>query len=109
MDAFWESISKQLTDLSTAASADDVLRILANDRNPQGGGSAGEGFFAGSGGDGTVMEALGEAGWWVTWRESPIYYVIQAPNGDLITYCEGDIYRGAPRCRACGPRTAPKH
>ena len=91
---FWAAIEAQLAELRTAASADDVLRILSNERNPQGGGSAGDAFFAGSGGDGTVRESLAAAGWETTWTESSYYYVMRAPNGDEITYCEGDIYQG---------------
>jgi hypothetical protein len=93
MTGFWDVIAGQLADLHGAVSADDVLRILANDRNPQGGRSAGDGFFAGTGGDDTVQEALSAAGWEITWGNA-IYYVMSAPNGDQITYCEGDIYRG---------------
>lgn len=51
-------------------------------------------FFAGSGGDGTVMEALTDAGWRVTWAEASYYYVMTAPDGSSITYIEGDIERG---------------
>src|SRR2546427_572624 len=64
--------------------------------NPYGAakGTADEGFFAGSGGDGSVEDALSEAGWRHTWRKAHYYWVMQAPNGDKITYVEGDIYRG---------------
>lgn len=98
---FWAVVKAQLGELETAQSADDVLRILSPERDPYGPGhnTGGEGFFAGSGGDDTVQEALEEAGWTVVWQspkagESHIYYVMQAPNGDKITYIEGDIERG---------------
>jgi hypothetical protein len=94
-DDFWAVIATQLTELGGAATADDVLRILSKERNPYGHDSiAGDGFFAGSGGDGSVEEALSEAGWVHTWRKADYYWVMQAPNGDKITYVEGDIYRG---------------
>lgn len=89
MSTFWDDIAEQLAELQTATTADDVLRIL-----PGTDGASGEGFFAGSGGDDTVMEALQEAGWHVTWAEASYYYVMRAPNGDEITYVEGDIFRG---------------
>ena len=88
MNNFWDVIAGQLVELRTAASADDVLRILAYD------GCTGDGFFAGSGGDGTVMESLLEAGWSVTWCAASYYWVMRAPGGDEITYVEGDIFRG---------------
>ncbi len=93
---FWAAITAQLEELKTAATADDVVRILAHSRNPYGAGhsSSGDGFFAGSGGDGTVCEALIEAGWRVTWSQASYYYTVTAPDGSMITYIEGDIYRG---------------
>lgn len=63
MTNFWDDINRQLTELRTATTADDVLRILP-------GGGGGDGFFAGSGGDDTVMEALQAAGWTVTWASA---------------------------------------
>lgn len=94
---FWDLVNAQLAELRTATSADDVLRILSAERNPYGAdfdGAAGDAFFAGSGGDATVAEALGAAGWEMVWRQASYNFVMEAPNGDLITYVEGDIYRG---------------
>lgn len=101
-DTFWTTVREQLAELRIATSADDVIRILGPDRNPYGPGwdgmdGAAEGFFAGSGGDGTVYDALDDAGWFMVWQESAIYYVMRAPDGSTITYCEGDIYRGVRR------------
>jgi hypothetical protein len=101
MDPFWTAIREQLKELETAKSADDVLRILAHENNPDQtyprANRPDEGFFAGSGGDGTVRDALFEAGWWAVWAKSSIYYVMKAPDGSVITYIEGDIYRGDRR------------
>lgn len=96
-DPFWVTIKEQLTELESAKSADDVIRILSHERNPypdKDGMSSADGFFAGSGGDNTVWDALDEAGWEQSWSESGIYYTMRAPDGSEITYCEGDIYRG---------------
>jgi hypothetical protein len=90
LDGFWAEIDRQLAELRTAKTADDVIRICP----AVPGTSAGEGFFAGSGGDGQVIDALYAAGWTVTWREAHYYWVMRAPNGDLLTYVEGDLYRG---------------
>lgn len=95
-DAFWSIIDAQLAELRSAATADDVLRILSRERNPYGGGASGDGFFAGSGGDGTVLGSLYEAGWRLRWYEADYHWSAEAPNGDKITYVEGDIYRGDP-------------
>lgn len=103
-DKFWETIREQLKELESAKGADDVIRILGPDRNPYGRDFDGmdgraEGFFAGSGGDDTVWEALDAAGWTWVWEsdkpgEGGIYYTMRAPDGSEITYVEGDIYRG---------------
>lgn len=92
---FWDAIDAQLAEAAQAKTADDVLRIFGPDKVPQGGAEffSGEGFFSGSGGDATLYGALMKAGW--TWvKGDDIFWVMKAPNGDLITYIEGDIYRG---------------
>jgi hypothetical protein len=96
LDAFWDVIAQQLAELRTARTADDVIRILGHDRNPHGENAAGDGFFAGSGGDESVFEALAyHAGWTVVWYTAHYHYALRSPDGaDVITYVEGDIYRG---------------
>ena len=97
-DAFWTAIEAQLAELRTAGTADDVLRILSQERNPYGqDSSTADGFFAGSGGDGSVLAELENAGWRLTWFEAEYHWAAAAPNGDRITYIEGDIYRGDRR------------
>lgn len=56
--------------------------------------SAAPAFFAGSGGDRTVMSALGRAGWKLGSMEASYYYTMVSPTGEKITYIEGDIYPG---------------
>lgn len=87
---FWEDIAAQLNDAQSAKSAKDVLEIFPNVDPSM---SNAPGFFAGSGGDDSLADALYEAGWKHVKGDS-IYYVMQAPNGDKITYIEGDIYEG---------------
>ncbi|MCX4681674.1 hypothetical protein OG413_41470 [Streptomyces sp. NBC_01433] len=99
-DTFWTVIAQQHKELESARTADDVLRILSHARNPYGpnwDGAAGDGFFAGSGGDRTVAAALRTAGWTAVWAESPVYYTMRALDGSMITYIEGDIIRGDRR------------
>lgn len=96
MDNFWKAVEKQLAELRTAQNADDVIRILSRERNPYGPdhGVAGDGFFAGSGGDDSLWDALTDAGWVQVWAEAAHFYVMEAPDGSMITYIEGDVYRG---------------
>lgn len=92
MDAFWAAIEAQLKELESAKSADDVIRILGQSES-----GCGDAFFAGSGGDGTVYDSLLTAGWEFVWSEADYYYAMKAPDGSMITYVEGDIYRGNRR------------
>jgi hypothetical protein len=104
-DPFWIAVKAQLTELREAASADDVLRILSPERNPyrlddpnwDGMDGAAEGFFAGSGGGYSVDDALDDAGWRYLWSRANYWWAMRAPDGSVITYCEGDIYRGDKR------------
>jgi hypothetical protein len=89
-DGFWAAIDAQLEALTTAANADDVVRILGGSENA----SSGDAFFGGSGGDGSVEDALEEAGWSHVWRKASYYWAMRSPRGDGITYVEGDVYRG---------------
>lgn len=95
LDGFWQAIDAQLAELRTAKTADDVMRILATEKNPYGQAdiSSAHAFFAGSGGDETVRDALRDAGWRIIWSEASYYYKMQAPDGSGIEYVEGDIYK----------------
>lgn len=92
MDPFWAAIDSQLDALKKAGSADDVIRVLTVDGYQPGAGA--DAFFAGSGGDESVEAALAEAGWLHAWREAYYHWAMRAPDGSVITYIEGDIYRG---------------
>lgn len=97
-DNFWAAITAQLNEIKTARTADDVIGIL----NRYGSPSAGDAFFAGSGGDDCLWDALDDAGWEQVWSslkpgEGHCFYVMRAPYGDLPTYIEGDVYRGDTR------------
>jgi len=96
IDPFWVTIKEQLKELESAKSADDVVRILAHEKNPYGFKCGSEdAFFAGGGGDDSVQDALIKAGWDLVWSESSTYYTMRAPDGSLITYIEGDIRKTA--------------
>ena len=52
--------------------------------------------FYGSGGDDTLNEALSESGWTLSWAEANYYWECTHPvTGEILTYIEGDVYRGA--------------
>jgi hypothetical protein len=95
---FWAAAEAQLRELRSATNAADVVAILSLERNPDGPGmSCADGFFAGSGGDDTVQDALEAAGWDYVWPEASYHFCMRAPDGSCITYVEGDIYLGNRR------------
>jgi len=92
MDTFWDAVDTCLDELETATTADAVIDGLNAYFSP----SSSDAFFAGSGGDRQLFDALRVAGWNIVWAEAPYFYV--ARNGDeLLTYIEGDVYRGDRR------------
>lgn len=96
---FWDEIKAQLARISKAKTADEVIAILNDDQYTEareyGAHNTGpDAFFGGSGGDDSLMSALSAAGWSIVWAEASYYYVAKAPNGDLLTYVEGDVFKG---------------
>jgi hypothetical protein len=94
--AFWAHIGAQLEEAGTAGSAADVLRIFAHENDPYGEGhnTGVPAFFAGSGGDDSLYEALSDAGWEPVWWKAGYWWCMKAPDGSAVTYVEGDIYEG---------------
>jgi hypothetical protein len=98
---FWTTISVQLRDLLYAETADDVINVLAPDHNPFSAmPDAPDAFFAGQEdeegrkGTATVWDHLRKAGWRTAWSGGEFLYVMRAPDGTMITYDNGRIYRG---------------
>lgn len=89
MIGFWDAIDEQLAEVRTAATVDEVLAACP----PVGGTSVGAGFFAGGGGDGQRIDALG-AGWTVVRYEADYYWVARDREGGFLSYTEGDLDRG---------------
>lgn len=91
-DQFWQNIAGQLERLEHATSAAQVFEVCP----PIPGTSApnAQGFFEGGGGDTLPIEPLVAAGWkTVEWR-ARYWWAMRAPNGDIVTYIEGDLYLG---------------
>jgi hypothetical protein len=80
VDTFWSEVSTCLDELEAATTADAVIDGLNKHFSP----SSGDAFFGGS-------------GWKTIWAEAPYYYVARNSAGELITYVEGDVYRGDRR------------
>jgi len=90
MKDFWDAIDAQIAALESTTTVDAVLAICPTIP----GTSSGDGFFEGSGGDKSVLGALKVAGWKVVRYRAHYYWAAQAPDGSMLTYVEGDLYRG---------------
>jgi hypothetical protein len=96
MTDFWAEIDAQLEQVRQASTVDEVLAACP----PIQGTSVGAGFFAGSGGDESIMGALDPAkGWRFVRIAADYYWVAQDANGDFLAYTEGDMDKGDnPAC-----------
>ena len=92
-DTFWDSVNRALDEIESATTAEAVIIALNGRFSP----SSGDAFFPGSGGDRQLLDALRIAGWTVVWAEAPYFYVAGDASGALLTYIEGDVYRGDRR------------
>lgn len=106
-EGFWPQIQHQLDRVAEEKpdTFDAVRAILVDPaytdiaayvhRNGQRPFSADEAFFAGSGGDEDLADALLEAGWVVVASEASYYYAARhRRTGEELTYIEGDVVRG---------------
>ena len=93
MSDFWDTIDQQLDHIERdkPTTATELVAILNKYSSP----SAADAFFAGSGGDRQLIEAMFNAGWRIITAESHVYWVMHHPlTGDPVTYIEGDVYIG---------------
>lgn len=94
-DPFWDHIDEQLKKVMAATTVDEVLAAcppVMFDGSPNPGS---DGFFEGSGGDTSMLDALDAApGWVIETFKAEYYFCMRDPQGDLLSYVEGDLYRG---------------
>jgi len=89
-EVFWANIAEQIHALESAKTAVAVIEIL-KPTDPEI--TSAPGFFAGSGGDLTVWDALNKAGWKRVWFRVTYWWAAQSPDGaSHVTYVEGDVY-----------------
>ena len=106
MSGFWTEIQGQLDRVAKDGDIFDRVRgvlldfeafpSVGKEVNRNGAMTFGEGeaFFAGSGGDDTLIEALLSAGWVFEWSKTSYWYGMRHPViGDRLEYIEGDVYR----------------
>lgn len=91
MDAYWKQYQLTLDRIEKEKpqTFDGVKAILDQFEPP----SSGEAFFPG-GADETLGDSLSKAGWHIDWREGDYLWLGTSQTGELISYVEGDLYRG---------------
>lgn len=92
LDMFWKAIDAQLDRIeeTQASTGEALVEILGK---PEPGLSSADTFFAGSGGDRQLLDALLKAGWRVLWIEADYHYAAEhSATLAQIEYVEGDVY-----------------
>jgi hypothetical protein len=87
VSTFREINEAQLAQLATMTTVEEVLALCA----PVAGVSVGDGFWIGDGDE--LLGALYDAGWRSVDYRAPYHWCLKAPDGSLLTYVEGDLYR----------------
>ena len=92
MSTYWDGIEAGLVRIGSEKpdTFDGVKAIL--DTLPGGEVSSGDAFFGG--GDLSLSDALYDEGWRYVWSEASCHWCMRSPVGELLTYVEGDVYRG---------------
>ena len=97
LSTIWAAIAAQLDLIRTKrpTTVAEVGRILGSDPQLAAGGTIA--FFAGSGGDDQLVDALMDAGWNIDWIDGDYHYTATHPaTGQMLNYVEGDIFEIAP-------------
>ena len=106
-EGFWAQIRHQLSRIINGrpSTFDEVRQVLLDPvydeityevhRNGERHFDDDAAFFAGSGGDPSLIEALTEAGWVIADAEAEYYLSMRhSSTGETLTYIEGDVERG---------------
>lgn len=92
--SFWDNVDACLDELRSATTVDAVIAILNQHFEP----SSGEAFFGGSGGDTQVIDVLSDSpNWSIVWADANYHFAAADAAGNVLTYVEGDVYRGDQR------------
>ncbi|MGX1792275.1 hypothetical protein ACWIDW_04955 [Microbacterium sp. NPDC055312] len=91
MDSYWKQYQLTLDRIEAEKpqTFDGVKAILDEFWPP----SSGEAFFPG-GADETLGDSLSAAGWHIEWIEGDYLWLGTSRTGEVISYVEGDLYRG---------------
>lgn len=90
LGTFWQAVDDFLAQAAHTDSAPGLIALANTYWDP----SSGDAFFAGSGGDGQLIDVLGLAnGWTLNTTHADYWFTATAADGTRIEYVEGDIYQ----------------
>lgn len=96
-DQFWEHIDTVLRAAASTSTVDQLVLALkiGPDQDSRDLGAAA--FFAGSGGEKQLADALDGSRWDVSFVEGDYHWkAVSKTDGSVIEYIEGDVYRRTP-------------
>ena len=89
-DQFWDEIRRVLTEAAQAKTADELIAVVATGPDQESGSE--DAFFAGSGGDDQLLDALDESVWSVFDVKARFWWKARSLRDDsVIEYIEGDV------------------
>jgi hypothetical protein len=90
---FWDEISAVLAEVGRAHTADELIAAVR--KGPDQTTGAGDAFFAGSGGDEQLIDALDGDQWTAHMKSVYWWTATSKVDGSTVEYIEGDVYRRA--------------
>lgn len=93
LNDFWRNVDECVAAVRTAPTVEAVIDVLNAHFSP----SAGDAFYGGSGGTDLYAVIADAPGWSIVWSEADYFFVARDAQGGLLTYVEGDVYRGDQR------------
>ena len=90
--SFWDGVNKALAAAKNAKTADELIAAVR--LGPDQGAGCGDAFFAGSGGNDQLVEALDDDHWDIDWIEGDYHWTATSNvDGSVVEYTEGDLDR----------------
>ena len=96
MDDYWDQIriTEAMLRLHEPTTAQGVIDVL-HQYDPHGPGSVGDAFYSGANAGHSLIGALEQSGWEITFWNAHYHYGLSYQGGtERLRYVEGDVYAG---------------
>lgn len=102
-DPFWAAVASSLERAANASTAAELVDAVYSGPDQGSGDSTASAFFAGSGGDDQLVEALSQD-WTVKYITGPLHWTARSRvDGSVVVYIEGDLYAADADSRKIEP------